>query len=362
MADIDFMSLEHASEDMVSNSLTHGQAVTISVSGIEPTVGTTLSSPAMQAIYKKIKLVANTRSTVLISGETGTGKNVIARLVHNQSNRRNGPFVVVHCGSLPENLVESELFGHEKGSFTGAYRRKRGKFELAAGGTIFLDEIATIPPSVQIRLLQVLQERVIHRVGGEEDVPVDVRIIAAGNEDLSALVESNKFRSDLFYRLNVFPIEIPPLRDHIEDISLLAEHMLNRLVAQHGKNITSFVPCVLESFKSYQWPGNVRELENVIERAFILETSHVLSPESFPIEIMESAPTQTSFSLDVSIPLADVRKIVLENTERAYLKELLTQCKGKIEQSALQAGMTSRQLRNLMKKYSLKKEDFRCER
>ncbi len=358
MTDKDFMCLEHSPEDLASKSLAHGQAVTISVSGIESTVGTTLSSSAMQAIYKKIDLVANTRSTVLISGETGTGKNVIARLVHSKSNRRNGPFVIVHCGSLPESLVESELFGHEKGSFTGAYRRKRGKFELAAGGTIFLDEIATISPSVQIRLLQVLQERVIHRVGGEEDIPVDVRIIAAGNEDLSDLVDSNNFRSDLYYRLNVFPIEIPPLRNHAEDIPHLAEYMLSRLVTQHGKDITSFVPCVLESFKSYQWPGNVRELENVIERGFILETSDVMTPESFPPEIMESAPTQTSLSLDISLPLADVRKIVLENTERAYLKELLIQYKGKIEKSAIQAGMTSRQLRNLMKKYSLKKEDF----
>ena len=318
-----------------------------------------LASPVMQIVYEKVKLVAPTKSIVLLVGETGTGKGVIARLIHSLSIRPEGPFISVHCGALPEELVQSELFGHEKGSFTGAVRRRLGKFELAAGGTIFLDEIGTISPSTQIKLLQVLQEKIFQRVGGETDIPTDARIIAATNSDLKKLSDAGAFRTDLYYRLNVFPIEIPPLRERKEDIAPLCEHFLERLNAMHLKEIHGFHPLVLEAFYHYDWPGNVRELENLIERAFILETSHVLTPESFPAELVQSMDPGGAASLDISQPLADIRRRTVEFVERAYLRELLAEHGGRIKSSAAHAGVTPRQLHNLLTKYEIRKEDFK---
>ncbi|MEW5772965.1 MAG: sigma-54 dependent transcriptional regulator [Thermodesulfobacteriota bacterium] len=319
-------------------------------------------SKAMRVAHEKALMVAPTKSTVLLKGETGTGKGVLAGLIHANSNRSGGPFISVHCGAIPENLVESELFGHEKGAFTGAVRRQLGKFELAAGGTIFLDEIGTVSPAVQIKLLQVLQDRVFHRVGGEKDIPMEARIIAASNVDLKELCDRGAFRTDLYYRLNVFPIDIPPLRERREDIPTLAESFLERLAAYHNKTVHGLHPRVLEAFASYDWPGNVRELENLIERAFILETSHLLTPGVFPPEVFPSPEAGACPPLDFSRPLADVRQQAADAAERAYLEGVLALRSGRVGQAADQAGITSRQLRNLMAKHGLRKEDYRRER
>jgi DNA-binding NtrC family response regulator len=316
-------------------------------------------SPAMQQVFNKIRSVAQTKTTVLLTGKTGTGKGLLARLIHQHSPRRSHQFISVHCGAIPDTLLESELFGHEKGAFTGAVRRKLGKFEIAQGGTIFLDEIATITPSMQIKLLQVLQDRTLQRVGGEENIETDVRIIAATNADLEKMGREGSFRSDLYYRLNVFPIEIPALAERIEDIPLLVGVFLKRLNRFHSKNIIDVDPQVMEAFKRYAWPGNIRELENLIERAYILETSSVLAPGSFPSELFASEVPPGRLSVDTALTLSEARRRSIEDLERLYLKELLACHKGRIKTTAQAAGITSRQLHKLMTKYGLRKEDFR---
>ncbi|BBD08093.1 sigma-54-dependent transcriptional regulator [Desulfovibrio ferrophilus] len=316
-------------------------------------------NPQMRTVFEKARLVAPTISTVLLSGETGTGKGVIARLIHTLSNRKEGPFVNIHCGAIPDTLVESELFGHEKGSFTGAIKRKLGRFEIASGGTIFLDEVGTVSTSAQIKLLQVLQERIFQRVGGDSDIPMDARIVAATNIDLQSMCERGEFRQDLFYRLNVFPIEIPPLRERREDIPLLTENFLKRLSRIQLKDILGIHPLVLKAFEHYPWPGNVRELENLVERAFILETSRILTPESFPAELFEKQSSGSSISLDMDLTLAEFRERAKESAERHYLKELLSSNQGRINKSANQAGISTRQLHKLMTRHGLHKEDFK---
>ena len=318
-----------------------------------------MHSPAMRRVHEKIKLVAGSNTTVLLNGETGTGKGIIARTIHSYSPRTQEPFIGVHCGAIPETLIESEFFGHEKGSFTGAVRRKLGKFELAAKGTIFLDEISTISPSTQIKLLQVLQDKVFQRVGGERDIRLEARIIAASNVDLKPLSDQGAFRTDLYYRLNVFPIDIPPLRERREDIPLLVEHFLKRLNRMHIKEIHGVHPAVSHALVNYDWPGNVRELENIIERAFLLETSHVLTPESFPQEMFDGLGQGVTFALDITQPLAEVRRMALDNVERSYLKALLEKYRGSIKQSAEHVGLTPRQLHNLMIRHGLRKEEFK---
>jgi DNA-binding NtrC family response regulator len=320
-----------------------------------------LKSPAMWKVYEQVKLVAASNSTVLLVGETGTGKGVIARLIHTQSRHKDGPFISVHCGAIPDTLIESELFGHEKGSFTGAVRRKLGKFELSTGGTLFLDEIGTINQPMQIKLLQVLQDKLFQRVGGEKDIPLEARVIAASNVDLKQLSERGEFRTDLYYRLNVFPIEIPPLRDRREDIPHLAEHFLKRLNELHIKESHGIHPSVIDGLLRYEWPGNVRELENLIERAFLLETSHLLTPESFPKEIFGHPDQGTSIPLDINLPLTEVRRRAMDNVERSYLKGVLSRFKGRINRSAEHAGMTPRQFHNLMARYGIRKEEFKKE-
>jgi DNA-binding NtrC family response regulator len=316
-------------------------------------------SPLMKAVYDKVKSVAPTRSTVLLMGETGTGKGVLANLIHQHSNRRDSQFISVHCGAIPDTLLESELFGHEKGAFTGAVKRKLGKFEIASGGTLFLDEVGTITPSSQIKLLQILQDGTFQRVGGEVTLEADVRIIAATNADLKKMCEDGQFRKDLYYRLNVFPIEVPPLRERLEDIPHLMEGFLKRLNTFNTKEIRRIDPVVLEGFKHYSWPGNIRELENLIERAYILETSSMLTRESFPIELFEPGVSLATASADSSLTLAEVRRRAIENIERNYLKELLTQNEGRIKESAEAAGITTRQLHKLLAKYGIRKEEFK---
>ena len=302
-------------------------------------------SPTMQKVFDKIRSVAPTKSTVLLTGDTGTGKGVLASLIHQHSNRRDTKFVSVHCGAIPDTLLESELFGHEKGAFTGADRRKLGKFEISAGGTIFLDEIGTITPAAQIKLLQVLQDGTFQRVGGETTFNADVRVIAASNMDLEEMCDNGHFRKDLYFRLNVFPVEIPPLRERKEDIPHIVEVIIGRLNKFHLKEIRDVHADVMEAFYSYHWPGNIRELENLIERAYILESSSILTPESFPLELLALEAPSAQMELRSAFTLAEVRRRALEEVEKRYLRELLANKQGKIRESAEAAG--------------IKKEDFK---
>jgi len=317
-------------------------------------------SPLMKRLFDKVRSVAPTKSTVLLSGETGTGKGVLARLIHQHSNRKDSTFISVHCGAIPDTLLESELFGHEKGAFTGAIRRKLGKFEIAQGGTIFLDEIGTITPSAQIKLLEILQDGTFYRIGGEGTIEASVRVIAATNSDLKKMCDAGQFRRDLYYRLNVFPIEIPPLRERMEDIAYIVEVILKRLNKFNLKEIHDVHPHVIDAFGKYSWPGNIRELENLMERAYILEFSPILTPKSFPDELFtsNSLPTQ-QVKPNISLGLAEVRHTAIEQMERCYLKELLAANRGRIKESAEIAGISPRQLNKLMKKYAIKKEEFK---
>ena len=313
----------------------------------------------MRSVYEKVRSVSPTKTTVLLMGETGTGKGVMANLIHRHSNRRDAQFISVHCGAIPDTLLESELFGHEKGSFTGAVRRKLGKFEIASGGTIFLDEVGTLTPSAQIKFLQILQDGTFQRVGGEDTIDSDVRVIAATNVDLKKMCDDGEFRKDLYYRLNVFPIEIPSLRDRIEDIPHLVELFLKKMNRINTKEIYHIDSQVLDAFRDYSWPGNIRELENLIERAYILESTSVLTPESFPSELFESSRSLASLPIDTSLTLAQARQKATDNIERNYLKELLARNRGRIKESAAAAGITTRQLHKLMAKYGIRKEEFK---
>ncbi len=316
-------------------------------------------SPKMMEVLEKVMSVAPTKTSVLLTGETGTGKGVMARLIHAHSNRADKPFIAVHCGAIPDTLLESELFGHEKGAFTGAIRRKMGKFQIADGGTIFLDEAGTISAAAQIKLLQVLQEKTLTRVGGEASTEVDVRIVAATNMDLGRLAEERVFRKDLFYRLNVFPIVLPPLRERPEDIALLAEDFVEKFNRTYNKDIRGLDPEVIEALVRYPWPGNIRELENLVERAYILEKEPILTSHGFPVELFTMETLTGPARPDNVTPLAEVRQKAVEQAEKRYLRDLLTMNKGRIDKSAALAGVTPRQLRNLLVKHGLHKEDFR---
>ena len=313
----------------------------------------------VKEVFKKLRSVAPTKTTVLLSGETGTGKGVLAKLLHRYSNREHAQFICLHCGAVPDTLLESELFGHEKGAFTGALKKKLGKFEIARNGTLFLDEIGTITPSAQVKLLQVLQDGTFSPVGAEKTISTNARIITATNSDLKKMTEDGDFRKDLYYRLNVFPIEIPPLRKRKEDIPLLIQFFLKKLGKDLQKNINDIHPQVKEALKKYSWPGNIRELENLLERAYILETSDVLTPESFPAELFEKEASSAVLSMDTDVSLSEARRKAVLGFERQYLKELMLRNKGKINQSAQEAGISTRQLHKLMLKYGLRKEDFK---
>jgi DNA-binding NtrC family response regulator len=313
----------------------------------------------MKAVYEKLKSVSPTNSTVLITGETGTGKGVIARLIHRHSSRKDAQFISVHCGAIPDTLLESELFGHERGAFTSAIKRKLGKFEIADKGTIFLDEIGTITPAAQIKLLQVLQDGIFQRVGGEVTIHTDARIIAATNMDLKKMCEDGEFRKDLYYRLNVFPIEVPLLRERTEDIPHLAMMFLDKMNKHNTKAIKGFSPDVIEAFMHYPWPGNIRELENLIERAYILETGSILQPESFPGEIFEYGRQDVDNTRKRTGNLATIRKKGIEEIEKNYLMDLLNETMGRIKLASETAGITTRQMHKLLTKYNIHKEDYK---
>lgn len=316
-------------------------------------------NPAMKSVFEKIRLVAPTESIVLLTGETGTGKSVLANQIHLHSRRSKKQFIPVHCGAIPDTLQESELFGHEKGAFTGADRRRLGKFEIAHGGTIFLDEIGTITQSMQIKLLQILTDRIFQRLGGETTLVSDVRIITATNADLKRLCDEGHFRRDLFYRLNVFPIEVPRLRDRKEDIPFLVETILKRLNKFSLKNISGIDPVIMQAFHDYDWPGNIRELENLVERAYVIECSTTLMPQSFPEDLFSGKRQQDDTMIDTSLSLAEARNEHIERFERQYLMKLLAGNHGRIDRTAEAAGIGVRQLHHLMTKYGIRKEDFK---
>ncbi len=261
-------------------------------------------SPPMQALLDMIAMVAPSEATVLITGESGTGKELIARSLHYNSHRKKMPLVVVNCAAITETLLESELFGHEKGAFTGADKRREGRFLQADQGTIFLDEVGETSSTMQAKLLRVLQEREIQRVGGDDTIQVDVRIIAATNRDLEKDVAEGHFREDLFYRLNVMPLHVPPLRERREDIPLLAQHFLEKFAEKNRKTVKGFVPLAMDMLVNYDWPGNVRELENAIERAVILLTGEHISENQLPLNITEKYPDMATTPL-ITTPIMD---------------------------------------------------------
>jgi two-component system, NtrC family, response regulator AtoC len=274
------------------------------------------SSPKMQQVFKVVAQVAPSRATVLLTGESGTGKELVAAAIHHRSPRAGKPFVKLHCAALAESLLESELFGHERGAFTGADRRREGRFEQADEGTLFLDEIGDISPATQVKLLRVLQEHEFERVGGNQTLRVDVRVIAATNRDLKARVAEGKFREDLYYRLNVINIELPPLRDRASDVPALAMHFLQHFAKENAKNVQRLSDAALARFVGYDWPGNVRELENVIERAVVLAEGDVIEPGHLPPEVMPSNENRTAPLIPGS-SMADIERYAILSTLEA---------------------------------------------
>jgi two-component system, NtrC family, response regulator PilR len=312
--------------------------------GLDKIVGV---SPAMIALFDLVRSVAGTASTVLITGESGTGKELVAKAIHALSPRREAPFVSVNCGALTETLLESELFGHMKGAFTDAHQTKKGLFEAAHRGTLFLDEVGETPPAMQVKLLRALQDKKIRRVGGTDEIEVDVRVVAATNRPLERLVEEKRLREDLFYRLNVIPIRLPPLRERRDDIPLLADHFLEGFRKEMGKGVAKISEAAMSRLLRYHWPGNVRELENVIERAVALETTPTVLPERLP-EALQGAPIPAAspefregFRLDQH----------LLSIERELLREALGRAKGERAAAATLLGISPRSLRYLMAKH-----------
>lgn len=312
-------------------------------------------SHKMQQIFELISTIADTRSTVLIHGESGTGKELIARAIHYSSNRAHHPFVSVSCAALVETLLESELFGHEKGAFTDAKTLKRGKFELADGGSLFLDEIGEISPKLQLNLLRVLQEREFHRVGGEEPIRVDVRIIAATNRNLEHAVREGSFREDLYYRLNVISIQVPPLRERKEDIPLLVDHFVEKFNMESGKRVEGVSEEVLQILIEHDWPGNVRELENVIERAVIINRGGVILPEDLPPYLYKrSFLSEDQESL---IHQAHTAQLTLQEVEKAHIKNVLEETGWNIKRTARILGIDRSTLYAKIKRYGLRPEE-----
>ncbi|MCB9540779.1 MAG: sigma-54-dependent Fis family transcriptional regulator [Myxococcales bacterium] len=306
------------------------------------------SSPAMLRVLQTVQKVAAADSTVYIYGESGTGKELVARALHRTSRRAEGPFIKVNCGALAETLLESELFGHEKGSFTSAIKRKLGRFELADGGTLFLDEIGDISPAIQLKLLRVLQEREFERVGGEETIRVDVRVISATNKDLRAAVDAGTFREDLFYRLHIVPITLPPLRERAADIEPLAQHFITKLRDRAASDVREISPGALEALQRYPWPGNVRELENAIEQSLVFAEGDTLEKRDLPAHV-----TGTSLSMptlpDDDMPLTER----LETLEKALIERAFDQAEGVKTECARLLGIKTSALYYKLEKYGI---------
>jgi DNA-binding NtrC family response regulator len=339
------MNLEEI-KSTVRRALTERHLTETPPDGGPPIVDTSLvvgRSPAMVEVYRAVARVASSRSTVLIEGESGTGKELIAAALHRHSDRASGRFVAVDCGSLTDTLLESELFGYVRGAFTGAVGEKKGLFEEANGGTIFLDEIGDIGPSMQAKLLRVLQEYEVKRVGGHEWVHVDVRVVAATNRNLEQLVQQGTFREDLFYRLKVVIITLPPLRDRREDIPLLAEYFVQRHATRSGKAVARVTPEAMRLLTEHPWPGNIRELEHCIERAVALANGQVLTPEDLAPELRGSIDA----TLFRGAP-------TLEEVKRRYLAHVLQETGGNVSRAATILGVERRSLQRMLRRYGLR--------
>jgi two-component system response regulator PilR (NtrC family) len=311
-------------------------------------------SAAMLEVFKMIETVARTNSTILLTGESGTGKGLVAQAIHFHSLRRERPMVSLNCGAMPETLLESELFGHMRGAFTGAEANKKGLLEVAEKGTIFLDEIGEMSAVMQVKFLRVLQERRFRRVGGLEELQADIRVIAATNQDLTKAVADGRFREDLFYRINVIPIALPPLRERREDIPLLADHFLAKYSEQMGKAITGIARPAHDLLQQYDWPGNIRELENVMERAVALERTPAILPDSLPSAIRTTGPKSTLPATDALPETGFDLEAHVKEIERGYIAQALEQAGGVQVKAAELVGMSFRSFRYYVKKYNLR--------
>ncbi len=316
--------------------------------------------PRMREVFSRIARAAAAPCTVLVTGETGTGKELVAQALHHANpTRRDGPLVTVNCAALPETLLESELFGHEKGAFTGADRQRKGRFELASGGTLFLDEIGEMPMGMQAKLLRVLQDGTFERVGGAETMRADVRLVAATNIDLAAAVAEGRFREDLFFRLNVVTIELPPLRERDpENIPLLVDHFLDQL-AGRGYPKQTFARETLARLSRYHWPGNVRELEHLIEQVLVTTSGPVVRAEDLPPHIVATREEPFSLDFDLSRPLQEITEELTARAERAYLRRVLEKYRGRIAESAAHSGLSRRSISEKLRRYRIDKADFK---
>ena len=315
--------------------------------------------PRMREVFARIARAATSECTVMISGETGTGKELAAQALHRADPARSrGPLVAVNCAALPEPLLESELFGHEKGAFTGADRQKPGRFELAKGGTLFLDEVGEMPAGMQAKLLRVLQDGRFERVGGSESIAVDARVVAATHVDLEAAVAAGRFRRDLFYRLNVVRVDLPPLRDRCEDIPLLVEHFLKRLEERRYPRRT-LARETLSRLARYEWPGNVRELEHLIEQLVVTTAGTEIGPDDLPEHLVSTREEPFSLEFDVNRPLQDITDELTERIERAYLLRVLEAHRGRIDRCSEHCGLSRRSISEKLRRYRIDKADFK---
>jgi DNA-binding NtrC family response regulator len=315
-------------------------------------------SPKMTEIFEMVRNLADLDTTVLITGETGTGKELVAQAIHHNSHRRDQRFVRINCGALTETLLESELFGHERGAFSGAVQARRGKFEYASGGTLLLDEIGDISPAMQLKLLRVLQEKEIQRVGGNETITVDVRILATTNKDLEEAMAAGVFRSDLYYRLNVARIHLPPLRERMEDVPLLTEHFLRSFCEKTGRPLRGMEREVMNAMMDYDWPGNVRELANVIERAAVMVPGDRITAVELPAR-PPRLRTGEPVCINTDLPLKEGRQRVIADYEKTYLVQCLRRYRGNISQSAQHCGVDAKTFYRKMQEYGLDKRDFK---
>jgi DNA-binding NtrC family response regulator len=320
-------------------------------------------SPKMKRIFDLIKQVGPLGSTVLIWGETGTGKELIAQAIHASDTRRTGPFIALNCAALNDSLLESELFGHERGAFTGADRRKKGRFELADGGALFLDEIGEISQAMQAKLLRVLQSGTFERVGGTETISVDVRIIAASNKRLEDEVKAGRFRSDLFYRLAVVRIDVPPLRERVEDIPLLALHFLEKMTAKSTPPVTEIDSGAMQALLEHSWPGHVRELENAIKAAVAMADGTVIHRDALPATVAprkgKAGNSNSSCLIDIEKPLPELTGELIAQVEREYFTKLLVHYKGNVARCALHSGLSRRSVTQKLQKYELDRTRFK---
>jgi len=313
-------------------------------------------SPRMREIIRQVQQAAQTDATIAVYGESGTGKELIAEIIHLRSKRSAGPFVPVNCGALPEGLLENELFGHMRGAYTDARESRMGLFAQAEKGTIFLDEIGNTSPALQVKLLRVLQERELRPLGGDRLIKVDVRVIVASNKDLQKAVERGEFRDDLFYRVHVIPIYLPPLRERREDIPLLADHFLKQFNKSVGKEIKGFTPSAIQRMMLYHWPGNIRELKNTIERAVVLSMHDVIDvPDLIPLASMQEPAAAATAAPGLSVTYEDAK----QDFEKSYLEHLLRQTQGNVTHAAKIADRYRGDVYRLMKKYGLKSDDFK---